>query len=283
MRILQLPLSSGGYNVANIPLYYDLLFLKSIYAYCKHREQKTHIYTNSFHWITLVISFHLSIYRLPFRNSFPHSLTTSPFYSYALALCKKCRFTFEQLSQGKAKKLYKLLTTPKYAVCNANTWAPQTNWKNIHNGILSNHFKTFNYRCVWDNLPALRKFCLNPLGFAGRLHLLSCLPRNANSLINRMRLFPTHLAIHRSSHTTNFQHETPLDSTIHNLHGCTKTGKIIHGTHCVTNYHRQTHTLENKKPSPLWRKTDHSPKGNCSNQTISKIQIDVTKQTWNTG
>ena len=28
-----------------------------------------------------------------------------------------------------------------------------------------------------------------------------------------MRLFPTHLAIHRSSHTTNFQHETPLDST----------------------------------------------------------------------
>jgi len=98
-----------------------------------------------------------------------------------------------------------------------------------------------------------------------------------------MWLFPTHLAIHRSSHTTNFQHETPLDSTTHNLHGCTKTGKTIHGTHCPTYYHRQTHTLENKKPNPLWWKTDHSPKGNCSNQTISKKQIDVRKQTWNAG
>ena len=98
-----------------------------------------------------------------------------------------------------------------------------------------------------------------------------------------MRLFPTHLTIHRSSYATNFQHETPLDSTTHNLHGCTKTGKTIYRTHCLTNYHRQTHTLEKKKPSPISRKTDHSPKGNCSNQTISKVQIDVRKQTWNTG
>jgi len=163
MRILQLPLSSGGYNVANIPLYCDLLFLKSIYTYCKHREQKTQISTQ-----TAFTEYHIghqlsSIYRLPFRNNFPHSLTPSPVYSYALALCKKYRFTFEQLSQGKIKKLYKLLTTPKYTVCNTNTWAPQTNWKNIHNSILSNHLKTFNYRCVWDNLTVPRKFCLNQM------------------------------------------------------------------------------------------------------------------------
>ena len=47
MHILQLPLSSGGYNVANIPLYCDLLFLKSVYEYCKHREQKTQISTQT--------------------------------------------------------------------------------------------------------------------------------------------------------------------------------------------------------------------------------------------
>ena len=62
MRILQLPLSSGGYNIANIPLYCDLLFLKSIYEYCKHREQKhKYLHKQLSLNITLVISFHLSI------------------------------------------------------------------------------------------------------------------------------------------------------------------------------------------------------------------------------
>jgi len=85
MHILQLPLSSGGYNVANIPLYCSLFFLKLVYEYCKHREQKTQISTQ-----TAFTEYHIghqlsSIYRLPFRNSFPHLLTPSPFYSYALA------------------------------------------------------------------------------------------------------------------------------------------------------------------------------------------------------
>jgi len=72
MHILQLPLSSGGYNVANIPLYCSLFFLKLVYEYCKHREQKTQISTQ-----TAFTEYHIghqlsSIYRLPFRNSFPH-------------------------------------------------------------------------------------------------------------------------------------------------------------------------------------------------------------------
>ena len=109
-------------------------------------------------------------------------------------------------------------------------------------------------------LACAQKVMFKPVGLADRLHLLSRLPRNAYSLTNRMRLFPTHLAIHRSSYTTIFEHEAHLESIADNLHGCAKTGKTIHRTHCLTNYHQQTHTLENKKPSPFWRKTDHNRK-----------------------
>ena len=99
-------------------------------------------------------------------------------------------------------------------------------------------------------LACAQKVMFKPVGLADRLHLLSRLPRNAYSLTNRMRLFPTHLAIHRSSHTAIFEQEAHLESIAH-LHGCAKTGKTIHRIHCIASYHQQTHTLENKKPSPL--------------------------------
>jgi len=50
-----------------------------------------------------------SNYSLPFRNYLPHSLLPNMFCSCALGVCKKYRFTFDQLCRRQAKSLYNFL------------------------------------------------------------------------------------------------------------------------------------------------------------------------------
>ena len=108
---LMLPTHLGGYTVANIPIYCDLIFLKPIYEYCKHRKNDTQP-TPQTSFIEYHIGQQLSRqYNLPFRNYLPHSLLPNTFYSCALSLCKKYRFTFDQRCRGQVKPLYNTLVT----------------------------------------------------------------------------------------------------------------------------------------------------------------------------
>ena len=87
ITILMLPTHLGGYPGANIPINCDLIFLKPIYEYCKHRKNDTHPTPQT------SIEYHIGQqlsrqYNLSFRNYLPHSLLPNTFYSCALFMQK---------------------------------------------------------------------------------------------------------------------------------------------------------------------------------------------------
>jgi len=84
----------------------------------------------------------------------PSSLLPNPFYSCALSLCKKYRFTCDQLCKGQAKSLYNVLVTSNMNTTK-NTSLIQ---KPIDETFTTNYLKTFKYRCVWDNLLVFKKY-----------------------------------------------------------------------------------------------------------------------------
>ena len=148
------PLNLGGYNVSDIGLYCDLIFLQPIISYIKHRLNFSPATAQ-----TAMVEFdndlQLSKYfDLSFRNSLPHITPPNVFYAHALALIRKHKFTLEQLYKMSLHQLYQFLihkTTPQVNIYSSHTW------RSVHNAILSNHMKSLNYRIIHGILPLSRK------------------------------------------------------------------------------------------------------------------------------
>jgi len=150
--ILARPLRFGGYNVPDIGLYCDLFLLRPIFDYVKHRKDFTPA-TAQLAMVEYHIGHQLStILDLPLRNSIPHIARPSVFYSHALALVKKYKLNSEQLYEHSIHQIYHRLISNACPV-----YAASPKWRAIHNDVLSNSLKTFNYRAIYETLPLATK------------------------------------------------------------------------------------------------------------------------------
>ena len=139
------PLHRGGYDVPNIPLYCDLFFLRPITDYIKHRRGLIPA-TAQTAMIEYQIGLQLSkLFDLPFKNSLPHISRPNIFYAHSLALLRKYKLSSDQLYKSPIHQLYGFLI---------NTYYPADHiWGSVHNAILTNSLKKFNYRTIHEIIP----------------------------------------------------------------------------------------------------------------------------------
>ena len=148
INTLSQPLLQGGYNIPDVPLYCDIFFLRPILDYVKHRLDFTPATPQN-----AMVDFHIGhqlskLLDLPLKNYLPHTVQPSMFCAHALALIKKYRLTTEHLHKLSINQLYELLISTS----RPHTATGQT-WHAIHNAILTDSLRTFNYRAIHEILP----------------------------------------------------------------------------------------------------------------------------------
>ena len=146
------PLMQGGYNVPDIPLYCDIFFIRPILDYIKHRIDLTPA-TPQNAMVEFNIGHQLSnLLDLPQKNFLPHSVRPNLHYAHALALIKKFKLSSEHLYKLSVNQLYQLLVS-------ASRFHPpiERTWHAVHNPVLTNTLRTFNYRAIREILPISTK------------------------------------------------------------------------------------------------------------------------------
>ena len=145
-EILQLPKDLGRYNITNITIHDDLTYLKSVFKYVKIRTQHLELDTLATfieHQIGHTLS---NLFNLNHLNHLPHKIVPSPYYRHTSNVIKKYNITKKELECGKIKTIYTRIINdlPPATTAVIN----ESKWKVVHNPILPDYLKTFNYKLV---------------------------------------------------------------------------------------------------------------------------------------
>ncbi|CAK8678520.1 unnamed protein product [Clavelina lepadiformis] len=85
-------------------------------------------------------------------NNIPHIAQPSPYYRKIREIVEKYKLSKVELASPKLGNTYSRIikeSTPETQSSEKN----RVKWARIHNPILPNYLKTFNYRCAWNLLP----------------------------------------------------------------------------------------------------------------------------------
>ncbi|CAK8694904.1 unnamed protein product [Clavelina lepadiformis] len=152
IEVLQRPRDYGGYDIINIPVYADLFYLKPLTPFCRDKiENKVLSLENR--TIEHQIGHQLSnLLGIQIDNRIPHATSPSIYYGHMLEIIRKHRISLKEIVSGKVKKIYQRIireSAPQLYL----TPPERSTWPRVHNAILSNAQKTFNYRVIWNDLP----------------------------------------------------------------------------------------------------------------------------------
>ena len=89
------------------------------------------------------------MYNLPKLNHIPHRDYPTPYYQKTLQILKEYEITLQELTNGKIRQIYNLISYPDKRPSRQETFG----WKLVTQNILPNYLKTFNYRTVRNLLP----------------------------------------------------------------------------------------------------------------------------------
>ncbi|CAK8678480.1 unnamed protein product [Clavelina lepadiformis] len=155
--ILQRNKLEGGYRMPNIQVYADLTYVKSIQKYCLGRVMNEPMSTHDRYvgyQLGHVLANVLDVQKL---NNIPHIAQPSPYYWKIREIVEKYKLSKVELASPKLGNTYSRIikeSTPETQSSEKN----RIKWARIHNPLLPNYLKTFNYRCAWNLLPFRGKY-----------------------------------------------------------------------------------------------------------------------------
>jgi len=97
---------NGGYNIADIPLYADLYYIKPLTPFLRFRLTNE-ILPQSLQQVEYNIDLQISnLFRIAKNNTMPHAATPSPYYKKQLQIVEKYKIIYEELLKGNIKEIY---------------------------------------------------------------------------------------------------------------------------------------------------------------------------------
>ena len=208
---------NGGYNIADIPLYADLYYIKPLTPFLRFRLTNE-ILPQSLQPVEYNIGLQISnLFRIAKNNTTPHAASPSPYYKKQLRIVEKYKITYEELLKGNIKEIYQRIkskNTHSKSKLDIYLKITSPNYTWLHHPVLPNYLKTFNYQLTKNVLPVRVKtqidkrdslplcyFCKEAL--ENDIHLFTKCPQ-----IQPLLKYTTELYYRITTHRTTFFHET---------------------------------------------------------------------------
>ena len=143
---------SGGYDILDIPLFLERLYVKQVKNYYLYKTDQgeclPHLFLMKYNASQMLDK---KLILSP-RNLIPHAFTPSEFYNRFLHVLDSHNLGKNEIETMNTRQIYytiikqrrsqRLIPFVPFSIPNM--------WKQIHNDVLPNYLKTFNYKIIWN-------------------------------------------------------------------------------------------------------------------------------------